>query len=586
MNNHLLTGIALSFSFLLMENLPLHASEISEISETNKTTINRVLDIEKRRIVTADKAAKGATLFCDVLIIGGGTGGVAAAQAATEHGSRVILTEPTRLLGGQFTSQLVCPPDENRFIEDGPGPSTFRYRTLRRRVRQYSSEVTGLLPGKEKNIGSCWVSQISGTPDLWKKALQDALQPALDSGRLQVLTRHQLLHVERFRNGRVNWVDMVDLETGRVTRIACKFLLDATEDGDALAQSGCPTVLGQEGSLEYGERDAPEQAQPTWIQSFTYCFLVRWTYGATANAPRPAEYDHFKSSGEYTLDYVYSNPSRIVPYKVLTTAPGAAGPFWTYRRLLAQSNFQGGKSPEGDIALMNWRGNDFHEESYLGKSLEEQVRILEKGHAFAEGFLYWLQTECPRDDGTGLGYPEMQMASDNDDNTEPENTEKGFALHPYVRESRRLKAQFTLTENHLLAPVDNPEARWGTVFDDSVGCALYAIDIHPSQGEPHFLAPALPYHLPLGSFLPVSGPTNVLPAAKNFGASRLALASARMHPTEWLVGEVAGHLASFCLRHDIADPATVRNTPTLLQAFREDLKEQGIALAWSDILDK
>ena len=62
---------------------------------------------------------------------------------------------------------------------------------------------------------------------------------------------------------------------------------------------------------------------------------------------------------------------------------------------------------------MNWRGNDFHEESSLGKPLAEQARILERGKAFAQGFLYWLQTECPRDDGSGFGYPEIQLVTPN-----------------------------------------------------------------------------------------------------------------------------------------------------------------------------
>ena len=47
----------------------------------------------------------------DIAIIGGGTGGVAAALAALRSGRRVVLTEQYAWLGGQFTSQAV-PPDE------------------------------------------------------------------------------------------------------------------------------------------------------------------------------------------------------------------------------------------------------------------------------------------------------------------------------------------------------------------------------------------------------------------------------------------------------------------------------------------
>jgi NADPH-dependent 2,4-dienoyl-CoA reductase/sulfur reductase-like enzyme len=51
-------------------------------------------------------------LACDVLVVGGGLGGVAAAIAATRRGLRVILTEETGWLGGQLTAKAV-PPDEH-----------------------------------------------------------------------------------------------------------------------------------------------------------------------------------------------------------------------------------------------------------------------------------------------------------------------------------------------------------------------------------------------------------------------------------------------------------------------------------------
>jgi NADPH-dependent 2,4-dienoyl-CoA reductase/sulfur reductase-like enzyme len=51
-------------------------------------------------------------LACDVLVVGGGCGGVAAALAATDLGRSVIMTEVGSWVGGQLTSQAV-PPDEH-----------------------------------------------------------------------------------------------------------------------------------------------------------------------------------------------------------------------------------------------------------------------------------------------------------------------------------------------------------------------------------------------------------------------------------------------------------------------------------------
>ena len=52
----------------------------------------------------------------DILIVGGGLGGVAAALAVLQLGRSVLLTEETDWLGGQLTAQAV-PPDEHPWIE-------------------------------------------------------------------------------------------------------------------------------------------------------------------------------------------------------------------------------------------------------------------------------------------------------------------------------------------------------------------------------------------------------------------------------------------------------------------------------------
>ena len=548
-------------------------------AQTKKVDVSRkVLDIEKLRAVDAAEHPNEVPT-CDVLVVGGGLGGVAAAEALARQGVSVILAEPTSMLGGQLSSQAVSLPDENSHIEREPGVSTRSYRELRQAARDYYAAQPGIVPGREKNVGQAWVSRVSAEPKVWDqliKARMARYQGA--AGIRQVLLRTQLVAVQRFaHSGRFHYADLVNLDTGRITRVASQFLLDASEWGDALAAADVPWRVGAEGRAEFGEPSAPETGRPEWVQSLTYCFAVRWQpEGPHKIVEKPAEYEYFKSLGEYTLGYDYSDARGRVYYKVFEKVPGAGGPFWTYRRMIAASSFKNNPKYAHDLALINWRSNDFHEENPLGKPVEEQIRILKRAKAYAQGFLYWLQTECPRDDG-GTGYPEMQLATD------VMGSADGFAIHPYIRESRRMETEFTLTENHLAVDPNDPDKKWAEEFPDTVGTALYAIDIHPSKGEPPKLTRALPYHLPLGSFIPKAGAPNILPAAKNFGATRLALSSARMHPTEWLAGEVAGNLAAFCLQRNI-EPAQVRNTPELLTAFQQQLRDTGVTLRWSEII--
>jgi tetratricopeptide (TPR) repeat protein len=473
------------------------------------------------------------------------------AEALARQNRTVILLEPTSRLGGQLTSQGVATPDENRFIEQERGPGTRAYRALREAARARYAALPNIKSGRAQNVGQNWVSRVSAEPMVWEAIIRERLAPFIERGLIKrVLLRHALVSVARFPgNNRVSYADAADLDSGRITRIGAQYLIDASEMGDGLALSGAPWTVGQEARSAYDEPSAPPYRRPEWVQSFTYCFALRYDpNGPRKLVAKPAEYEYFKTLGEYTLDYVYSDERGTVTYKVFERAPKTFGSWWTYRRLLAASSFQQpGPAPTdpfaNDLALINWRGNDYHEKSVFGKTLDEQIRVLARGKAFAQGFLYWVQNECPRDDGSGFGYPEMTL------DEAAMGTSDGFSAHPYVRESRRLLAEFTLTENHLIRPDPNGNASLpvGEAFFDSVGIALYAIDIHPAQGEPPLLEPALPYHLPLGAFIARSGPANVLPGAKNFGASRLALASARMHPTEWQVGEIAGNLAAFCL---------------------------------------
>ena len=71
-------------------------------------------------------------LSCDVLVVGGGCGGVAAALAASDMGRLVVLTEAGSRVGGQLTGQAV-PPDEHPWVETTG--ITARYRQLRESVR-------------------------------------------------------------------------------------------------------------------------------------------------------------------------------------------------------------------------------------------------------------------------------------------------------------------------------------------------------------------------------------------------------------------------------------------------------------------
>jgi hypothetical protein len=124
-------------------------------------------------------------------------------------------------------------------------------------------------------------------------------------------------------------------------------------------------------------------------------------------------------------------------------------------------------------------------------------------------------------------------------------TADGLSKYPYIRESRRVRAVRVILEQEIAARYQ-PGARAAPMLD-SVGVGLYAIDLHPAEGETK-LPPeaAKPFQVPLGALIPIRL-ENLLPACKNIGTTHITNGCYRLHPVEWNIGEAAGALAAYAV---------------------------------------
>jgi hypothetical protein len=192
--------------------------------------------------------------------------------------------------------------------------------------------------------------------------------------------------------------------------------------------------------------------------------------------------------------------------------------------------------------------------------------------------LYWLQTEAPRPDGDS-GWKGLRLRPD------IVGTTDGLAKYPYIRESRRIKAEFTVLEQHVATEarmqatgLKKSEVR-AAEFTDSVGIGSYPMDLHvTTRGDRAQYASTLPLQIPLGALIP-RRVENLLPACKNIGVTHLTNGCYRLHPVEWNVGEAAGALAAFCAVRKCL-PREVRNKPALLEEFQKLLRDDGVPLEW------
>lgn len=536
----------------------------------------------------ASRGARGvpaAEWRADVVIIGGGFGGCAAALAAARAGLRVVMTEETDWIGGQLTAQAV-PLDENAWIESIGGSDS--YRALRDNIRQYYARHYPLTAAARANPalnpGNGSVSRLCHEPRVGLAALEAMLAPFVAARRIVVLLQHRVVDAG-MRGDHVEAVRVTSLTSGRQLVLHAPWIVDATELGDLLPLTGTEYVVGAEARADTGEAHAAAVAQPANHQAFTCCFAVDYLHGEDHVIQRPADYafwrDHVPALTPpwpgRLLDLTYSQPRTLQPF-AMGFDPIAGTGLFRYRRIVDRTNFEPG-TYDGDVTLINWPQNDYMLGNLVDVSAEEAARHVERAKQLSLSLLYWLQTECPRPDD-GLGWKGLRLRPD------IVGTEDGLAKYPYVRESRRIRAEFTILEQHVstadrmrLTGAADPQDAQAEVFADSVGIGSYAIDLHPSSGGDNYIDfDARPFQIPLGALLP-RRVENLLPACKNIGTTHVTNGCYRLHPVEWSIGEAVGSLVAFCSRTGHS-PRAVRNTPALLADFQRELTMQGVRLAW------
>ncbi len=536
-------------------------------------------------------AASAEEQATDVVIIGGGLGGCAAAIAALRNGLKVVMTEATDWIGGQLTSQGV-PPDEHFQIETTGANQS--YRELRSLIRRYYRNNYPLTDSAGKNPhlnpGNGNVSRLCAEPRVSLAVLEQWLAPFEASGQLVLLREHIAVAADVDRD-QVRAVSVRSTKTSDSRVLRGKYFVDATELGDLLPLTQTEFVTGSEARSVTNELHAGDTANPDNHQAFTMCFAVEHLSGENHTIDRPEEYAFWRDFVPQLtppwpgrlLDFTYTHPRSKVP-KRLGFDPnggksiGAALNLWTYRRIIDRSLFEPGRFA-GDISLINWPQNDYLLGNLIGVPSDEASHHTVRAKQLSLSLLYWLQTEAPRPDG-GTGFPGLRLRPD------LMGTTDGLAKAPYVRESRRIQALFTVLEEYIgrenrsLITGKPASEIIAAKFADSVGVGSYAIDLHPSSGGDNYIDfETFPFQVPLGSLLPVRL-RNLLPACKNIGSTHLTSGCYRLHPVEWGIGEAVGCLLSFALNQN-ESPHTIRANESLLSEFQKFIRQQGLETDWA-----
>jgi len=564
---------------------------------------------------------------CEVAVVGGSLGGVAAAAYAMAGGAQTCLIELTPWLGGQISSQGVSAIDESETMLKGQN-FTEGWQSFKNRILQQPVNLpgwTGVSGLPVSSINSCWVGRLCFPPEAGAIASQQFLEEAktyspnsrwaiatafkgaeFDASGRMIEAIYGVRRVPRDPNyipqGRLSvelhaWYSWEDDETfdkipirlqapaGKTMRV-----IDATDTGELTGWARIPYRLGSDSWATLGEPHASDWDNPECTQAFT--------------APFALAIYHDGGSSKAALDHVqsfYNEEEHKEVYSLVGTPMFSGRSFFKYRRMVSTNlsdPFYGDAVP-GDIALINWtRGNDWnwmnppliltkeklvqtgHYQNWMGGVSPVALR---HGENHSLMFARWLM-----ENHSQPSYPLSYLYGAEG----PMRTASGLAMVPYIREGRRILGRSAYGQPEFM--IREQDIRNDMEGRDFSGTAIavthYDIDIHGCRyrnweptGEAvrasvkeHLVRPI---YIPLEALIP-QGVDNLLIGGKALAASHIATAAIRVHHGEWHVGAASGAIAAWLIRQhpDVLPPDVIANN--LMPELQQHLVNQGLRPEW------
>ena len=428
----------------------------------------------------------------DVLVVGGGTSGVAAGLQSARSGAKTLIVEEGPWLGGMLTSAGVSAVDGNYNMRGGI-------------FSEFVDSIASHYGGYD-SLKTGWVSNIMFEPHVGDRILKEMVsgEPLLDV--------KFGASFERAVKTSTGWTAYFNAD-GKKMSVNAKVLIDATELGDVAASCGVKYRIGMDSRHDTGESIAPEVANDI-VQDMTYTAILKdYGEGSDKTIERPDGYDPevFANCCRNSLNRPSRRPGQVL---------------WSPEEMLNYGRLPGGKY------MINWpiEGNDWYA-NVIEMTPKERLSEYEKAKNFTRCFIYFIQTE--------LGFRNLGIADDEFP------TADGLPLIPYLRESRRIDGEAFFTVDHASKPFEQDEPLYRT----GIAVGDYAVDHHHYRHPDweklpklHFY-PIPSFNVPLGSLIP-KGVEDLIVAEKSISVSNIMNGATRLQPVVMQIGQAAGALAA------------------------------------------
>jgi hypothetical protein len=496
----------------------------------------------------------------DICVYGESAAGVVSAIQSARLGKSVVLISKNKHIGGLATSGLTA-TDMNRNDMVGGLTKEFYHRVYQyyldskvwksqSRDEFFVKSAKRTYKGKNDERAMQWVYE-SGVGE---KIMLDMLNEA----GVTIWFNQRL----REKNGvqkKAREIKTLTMENGKT--VSAKMFIDASYEGDLLAQSGVSYTVGREANKTYKET--------------LNGYRMNYVQGDDLSMIDPYIIKGDRKSG--LLPYIYKNPTakqgakdkKVQAYcyrltltddptnRIKIQKPDNYNPL-LYEVLMRRLE-QNPETPLQKIITLTPMPNrktdtnhlDFFGASYdYAEATYGERKEIEKLHKdYALGMLWFLEHDvrvplAVREEMKGWGLPKDEFQDTGN-----------FPNHIYVREARRMIGEYVMVEQNV-----SKENRIES--GNSIGVGTYALDCHyvskaldkagKLRNEGTIFKPTTPYPISYYSIVPKKDECINLLVPVCMSASHVAMSTIRMEPVYMILGQSAAVAAAMCIDANIA----------------------------------
>ena len=518
-------------------------------------------------------AAQSAPRAFDVVVYGGTAGGVVTAISAGREGARVALLEPRDHIGGMVTGGLGWTDYGKKDVIGG-----YALEYYQRAGHKYGVPIQWYLePHVAEAVFRQWV---------------------VEAG-VELFYRHRLVEKTGVRKEGTR-VTTIHMENG--SSFSARVFVDASYEGDLMAQAGVTYTVGREGTDRYGEslagvrdrtplhqfqvsvpaRDAsgrllpevsgapkaPSGSADTKVQAYNFRVCMTQRADNRVPFPKPASY----TAARYAvlakmlgaMDAIKKEAALAPETQAQKGDPrGRLKQPWSLWDVMKPDPIPNGKTDTNNNGAFStdYIGGNY---DYPDGDYATRDRIWQAHVDYVQGFLYFLQHDSQVPAGLRAAMADWGLCKDEFADTDH------WPHQLYVRESRRMVGEFVVSQKDIQTELTKP---------DPIGMGSYNSDSHNIQrivdaegmveNEGDMQVAVTPYQIPYRVMLPRRTETTNLLVPVAFSASHVAYSTLRMEPQYMIIGQAAGVAAKMAIDANV--PVQAIDTA----ALSAKLKQQG-----------